>query len=88
MNCLLSVSTLALAGITGGHSIEVSDPPWLDASKSSELRAQELIAEMKLEEKLAMLHGIPNNVDGDVIYVGLVKGNERLGIPQLRLNDG
>lgn len=88
MNSLLSVSTLALAGLTGGHSIEVSDAPWMDARKPSALRAEELISEMRLEEKLVMLHGIPNNVDGDVIYVGLVKGNERLGIPQLRLNDG
>ena len=35
-----------------------------------------------------MLHGWPNELDGDVIYVGFVIGNERLGIPELRLNDG
>jgi beta-glucosidase len=77
-----------MSGLSSGHSIEVSSSSWMDTSKSSELRAQELISEMTIDEKLIMLHGIPNGVKGDVIYVGLVKGNERLGIPQLRLNDG
>ena len=41
-----------------------------------------LIAKMRLDEKLAMLHGVH---DG---YVGNVQGNTRLGIPPLNLNDG
>lgn len=83
----LAVSCGAIA-LASGHNFEVSPAPWMDSLKSPQTRAEELIAEMRLDEKLIMLHGIPNNVDGDVIYVGLVKGNERLGIPQLRLNDG
>lgn len=61
---------------------------WKNLNSSPQERAHDLIQEMSLEEKITMLHGIPNNYNGDVIYVGLVKGNERLGIPQLRLNDG
>jgi beta-glucosidase len=61
---------------------------WMDSSKAPEDRAAALLAEMRVGEKLVMLHGVPNEQDGDVVYVGLVKGNERLGIPQLRLNDG
>ena len=61
---------------------------WMNKGDSPETRAKLLLSEMTLEEKLDMLHGIPNSYNGDVIYVGLVKGNERLGIPELRLNDG
>ena len=61
---------------------------WMNKNDSPETRAKHLLNEMSLEEKLDMLHGIPNSFNGDVIYVGLVKGNQRLGIPELRLNDG
>jgi beta-glucosidase len=46
-------------------------------------RANKLIEQMTLDEKVAMCHG-------DVLtgYIGGVKGNKRLGIPQLNLNDG
>jgi beta-glucosidase len=46
-------------------------------------RAQMLLAEMTMEEKQAMLHGSYGSK-----YVGYVVGNERLGIPALKLNDG
>lgn len=88
MNRAVTYTAFALSGLANAVGTDLTTAPWMDVSKTPEARAGELIAEMELEEKLAMLHGIPNNVDGDVIYVGLVKGNPRLGIPQLRLNDG
>lgn len=85
-----STAFVALAGCAAGAATPLEPPSaaWMDSTLPAEERAQKLLTEMRLDEKLVMLHGIPNNVDGDVIYVGLVKGNHRLGIPQLRLNDG
>eukprot|EP01105_Mastigella_eilhardi_P025343 TRINITY_DN6875_c0_g2_i1.p1 TRINITY_DN6875_c0_g2~~TRINITY_DN6875_c0_g2_i1.p1 ORF type:complete len:674 (+),score=207.20 TRINITY_DN6875_c0_g2_i1:12-2033(+) len=45
-------------------------------------RAQALLSQMTLDEKLAMLHGYSGS------YVGNVNANERLGIPALHLEDG
>jgi hypothetical protein len=66
----------------------VTASKWMNVDVSPEDRAAALISEMTLPEKLVMLSGKPNDLDGDVIYVGFVPGNERLGIPELRLNDG
>ncbi len=62
--------------------------PWMRKESTNEERADTLISAMTLPEKIGMLHGVPNSFNGDVIYVGLVPANERLGIPALRLNDG
>jgi beta-glucosidase len=75
----------------GVHGLRGHQQPsflWKNKGLSSTDRAAELIAAMTLEEKLVMLHGSPNDSNGDVIYVGWVPGNKRLGIPELRLNDG
>jgi beta-glucosidase len=45
-------------------------------------RAVEMLAQMTLDEKLAMMHGHPG------IYVGNVMGNKRLGIPSINMQDG
>jgi len=45
-------------------------------------RAQKLLAQMNLTEKIDMVHGIGGP------YVGNVPANERLKIPSLNLNDG
>ena len=37
---------------------------------------------MTIDEKIVMLHGCKNN------YTGCVQGNERLGIPELKYEDG
>lgn len=55
---------------------------WMDGSLTPSERADALLANMTLDEKVHMLHG------SGVGYVGNVEGNERLGIPALRLNDG
>jgi beta-glucosidase len=72
------------------HSVEATpvDGKWRNKDLTPQERAQELISAMTLEEKLVMVHGSDNSYGGDVIYVGWVPGNKRLGIPELRLNDG
>ncbi|EEF60204.1 glycoside hydrolase family 3 domain protein [Pedosphaera parvula Ellin514] len=54
----------------------------MDTSLSPDQRASLLVAQMTLDEKIGMVHG----VDGP--YIGNVSGNTRLGIPALHLQNG
>lgn len=71
---------------------------WMDPSLPPEQRANLLIREMTLDEKIGLMHGV-NAMSGDAAagynfelppqgYVGYVRPNRRLGIPALRLADG
>jgi beta-glucosidase len=75
-----------------------ADRPWMNQSLGAEERANLLIPEMTLDEKIALMHGV-NRIKGDAVsgydvefpsigYVGYVPSNKRLGIPALRLADG
>ncbi len=55
------------------------------SNETSAESAVALLKEMTLSEKIVMLHGVPTGPYG---YVGYVPGNDRLGIPALKLNDG
>jgi beta-glucosidase len=57
--------------------------PWMNTSLSPDQRADLLIAQMTLDEKIALLHGAPGSD-----YVGYIPANTRLGIPALYLEDG
>ncbi|BCL80086.1 BglX family protein [Ktedonobacteria bacterium brp13] len=57
--------------------------PWMNTSLSPDQRADLLLAQMSLDEKIAMLHGSSGSA-----YVGYVPANARLGIPALKLEDG
>src|SRR5262249_41755351 len=57
--------------------------PWMTTWRSPNQRADLLIAQMTLDEKIALLHGAPGSA-----YVGYVPANTRLGIPALYLEDG
>lgn len=59
-----------------------SQKPWMNIDSSPSDRAKAILSEMKVDEKIVMLCGAYSS------YVGYVKGNERLGIPALKLNDG
>jgi beta-glucosidase len=55
--------------------------------------ARSLIAQMTLDEKVGMLHGLGwidtySQKSNPVPYTGFAKGVKRLGIPDLKLNDG
>ena len=74
--------------------------PWMDKADPPGVRAKKLVAEMKMEEKLVMLHGpiapMPccecfNKTTGKIVdkacaYTGNVVPNERLGIPPIHMN--
>ena len=83
---LTCVLTAWLVIVESSNQIRVDR--WMQKSSTNEERADALISAMTLPEKLVMLHGVPNNYNGDVVYVGKVEKNSRLGIPELRLNDG
>ena len=56
--------------------------PWLNLDLTPDQRADQLIAQMTLSEKLALLSGSGGP------YVGNIPANTRLGIPALHLEDG
>jgi len=72
--------------------------PWTDRSLSPERRADLVIKEMTLDEKIVLMHGV-NAMKGTVEtgfdwavppkeYVGVAPPIKRLGIPSLKLADG
>src|SRR5947209_4320288 len=80
---------LLIVSSAGCASPAVAPPhpthPWMDISLSASKRADLLLAQMTLDEKIAMLHGAGYGSGG---YVGHIPANKRLGIPALNLEDG
>lgn len=52
------------------------------AGLSPRERAADLLVQMNLTEKIAMMHG------HNGVYVGNIAGNDRLGIPSINMQDG
>jgi beta-glucosidase len=61
--------------------------PWLDKSLSPAARAQMLVRAMTLEEKIAVLSGSGRKNENGQIWQAYVKGNPRLGIPDMTQGD-
>jgi beta-glucosidase len=94
----LSLAVAPLAAVTVPASANASAAntaarpaaarPWMNAALSPDQRARVLVAQMTLDEKIAMVHGagypFPPNAAG---YAGVVPANTRLGIPALYLAD-
>src|SRR3954452_16747529 len=89
----LTGATLAAApaasparSVSAGRGAKAS--AWMSTELAPEQRAQLLVAQMTLDEKIAMVHGagypLPLNGAG---YAGVVPANTRLGIPALYLAD-
>ncbi len=77
------VSVLAAGLALTARPAHAAAWPWQDASQTPQQRADELLAAMTTDEKLTMMHG------GAACQWGAcVDANTRLGIPQLRLQDG
>src|SRR5947209_3906459 len=79
-------TVLAPTGVAAGP--RVAAPPWMNTGLAPQERAGLVVAQMTLDEKIAMVHGagypLPLNGAG---YAGVVPANTRLGIPALYLAD-
>ena len=95
---LLSLTVLSFAQHRlhnqGGENVQVQHP-WMDTSLSPDERAELVLKEMTLDEKLALLHGNgmpgwgkprPNAYLGNG-GAGFVLGNSRLGLPFIQMSD-
>jgi beta-glucosidase len=60
--------------------------PWLAPGQTPVQRANELLTQMTLDEKITMVHGDAFPPGGT--YAGHIPANSRLGIPALVLSDG
>ena len=60
-------------------------PPWMNTRLSADQRARLVVAQMTLDEKIAMVHGAGFLFNQG--FAGLVPANTRLGIPALYLAD-
>lgn len=74
---LVAVALLLVAATGFGAPLTTQELASIDA------RANALIAQMTLEEKIAMVHGI-----GRAGFTGYIPANERLGIPAVKMADG
>ncbi|MDB6121080.1 MAG: Beta-glucosidase [Pedosphaera sp.] len=64
------------------QTVSAQTNPWMNTALSPDQRANLLVAQMTLDEKITMVHGVSGQ------YMGNVAGNSRLGIPALHLQDG
>lgn len=75
--CLYAISFSGL--VTIATAATLANAP----SQTPYVRARRLVEQMSLDEKIELVHG--NHSDD---YIGWVPGNARLGIPELRMQDG
>ncbi|MDQ2755475.1 MAG: glycoside hydrolase family 3 C-terminal domain-containing protein [Actinomycetota bacterium] len=82
MSAHLTRRGLLVAGV-GAAAVPLTVGSPGSAISSADSRARALVRQLTLDEKIALVHGGPSDVD-----VGFVPGLPRLGIPDLRLTDG
>src|SRR6266581_4355790 len=81
-------ATLAVLGLAapGGSPLAAAVPttgcPWVGSHAPVDQRVQMVLAQMSLDDKIAMVHGVSGP------YVGNVPANGRLCIPAMTLEDG
>lgn len=80
---LVVPSGVASAGPSTPGQTPGQERTWWDTDPAAAARAEALLAQMTLEEKVDMLHGELNNE-----YGFFNAGIPRLGIPELRMTDG
>lgn len=99
---MIMLTTLVFFGATtvATAATAADSRPWMNKADPPSVRAKKLVAEMKMEEKLVMLHGpiapMPccecfNKTTGKIVdkacaYTGNVVPNTRLGIPPIHMN--
>jgi beta-glucosidase len=82
VRALLTIMLIVLLPLLSSGATTVSQP-WRDPGQSPDRRADELLAQMTLDEKIQLLHG--TDQPG---YAGYVPPIPRLGVPALGLTDG
>src|ERR1700759_4452059 len=83
---LLLPGTLAVSGPIGIPAAAAAASigcPWVGSHAPIDARAGQVVRQMTLDEKIAMVHGT-----GGSAYTGYIPGNTRLCIPALKLQDG
>jgi len=75
------VAALLIAPATAASAAAAC--PWVGSRAPVDKRVAEVVAQMTLDEKIAMVHGT-----GGSAYTGFVPGDARLCIPALKLQDG
>jgi beta-glucosidase len=91
----LSLAFLASTGFAQRHKPPAPTGPWMNTSLSPDQRADLVMKEMTLDEKIALLHGQGMPTDEPVTPqnaasnrgVGYVVGVPRLGIPGIDMSD-
>jgi beta-glucosidase len=90
-----AVAAVAVAALAAGVTAVVSGTaaappaaasagcPWVGSSAPIESRVASVLAQMTLDEKIAMVHGAAGSA-----YTGFIPGDARLCIPALKLQDG
>jgi beta-glucosidase len=93
---ILSTALIATAGAQFGPPRPKPTGPWMDSSLSPDRRADLIVAQMTLDEKISLLHGggwqmlfsgpdaPPSKALGNA---GYISGIPRLGIPDLQMAD-
>ncbi|MFL5882785.1 MAG: glycosyl hydrolase, partial [Actinomycetota bacterium] len=84
---VLAVASLAAAptAVSASARRAAAARPWRNTRLGPEQRARLLVAQMTLDEKIAMVHGA--GFAFNIGYAGVVPANTRLGIPALYLAD-
>lgn len=90
---LVALIALLLAGVSiaaqyqSPEQQQLASQPWMNKSLSPDARADLLIQQMTLDEKIQMVHGVIGG-QGSLGGAGFVPGIPRLGIPDLQMTDG
>lgn len=86
---------LACAAVAASPEQDQHDRPWMDRNLSPDKRADLLIRQMSLVEKIGLIHGGTNYEGpespippGSLGGAGWIPGIPRLGIPDLQMTDG
>ena len=92
----LLAAAMSLLTVPGLAAAQAANQPWMNASLTPEARAEMVLQQMTLDEKIALLHGtgmahatqwqtpLTDHVGGGA---GFVQGVPRLGIPPLVISD-
>jgi beta-glucosidase len=76
---------VAPSSSAGAGTTAASNPacPWVGSTAPIDSRVGQVLAQMTLDEKIAMVHGA-----GGSAYTGYIPGDARLCVPALKLQDG